>query len=222
MNYNWLTPRDREVYEYLSKNTKYVSTSQLTELFFKVNSKGQILRNGKQICRRRMAALEKNITEIQSFYRQANADKVYTILPPKEHIAPLSKIEHSLSLNELYIQIRKHAAKHGHTIHDFKVETTIKDGIVPDVILTYIINKRARIFFLEYDRSTEPLTRIKKKLERYESYMTRQLYQNEDWQTFDTVVRPQVVFVTESTSRAAKIQKLGAAAYTDVTQILMF
>jgi hypothetical protein len=222
MNYNWLTARDREVYEYLLTKTKYATTSQLTELFFKTNNKGKSIKNSKQICRRRMATLEKNITEIQSFYRQANTDKVYTILPPKEHIAPLSKIEHSLSLNDLYITIRKHAVKHGHTIHDFRVETPIKDGIVPDIILIYIINKRARIFFVEYDRNTEPLTRIRKKIDKYESYMGRQLYAGEDWQFTETIIKPQVVFITGSQARANKIQKLGVAAYTDITQILSY
>lgn len=52
MNYNWLTPRDQAVYDYLKHNAKYVTTSQLAEIFFMKNEKGDI-KNPRLICRRR-------------------------------------------------------------------------------------------------------------------------------------------------------------------------
>lgn len=218
MSYKWLTARDKDIYSYLLNNAKYASTSQLTELFFKTNDKGKNIKNCKQICRRRLNALEENITEITSFYRQANSDKIYTVLPPKEHAAPLSRIEHSLSLNDLYIQIRAYAKRHGHTIHTFMIEPQIKDNIIPDILMIYVINKKARIFFIEYDTGSENMNRIKKKLDRYATYMMRQHYLSEDWQPAS--IKPEVAFITSNPKRMQSIQKLGTAAHTDVLQLL--
>jgi hypothetical protein len=215
-SFNWLTPRDKAVYDYLRNNTKYASTSQLTELFFKQNTHGDI-KNAKLICRRRLAALERNIPEIQSFFMQSNADKIYTIIPPKEYISALSKIEHSLKLNEIYIQVRDYAQQHGHTIYGFKIEPQLKDGIIPDVLLIYVINNRAKIYLIEYDTGSESLNKVRKKIDNYSTYFSRQHYLYEDWQPGQ--IKPEFVFVTTQ-ARAAKIQKMGVAAYSGAVQML--
>lgn len=223
MSYNWLTERDKEVYEYLCNNTRYVSTSQLAELFFRERMKDKKpISDPKKICRRRMSEIEKNLPGVQSFFRQANTDKIYTILPPKENIAAISRIEHSLRLNDLYIQIRKYAKEHGDKIYDFKIEPQIKGDIIPDILLIYQKGNKGRIFFIEYDRNTEAINKIKKKLERYDAYMMKQLYLSEDWQPSENGIKPSVVFICDNTARAERIRKLGATAYNDVTEILKY
>lgn len=218
-SYSWLTPRDEKVYDYLKNHAKFVSTSQLTELFFKENENG-IIKNSKIICRRRLAAIEKNIEEVKSFYRQRNTDKIYTITAKSDNIIPTSQIEHSLKLNDLYIQIKKYAKQNSHTIHNFIIEQSLSDKTIPDIILIYSINKRARIFLIEYDTGTETLTRIRKKIERYNLYFDRQLYLNENWQP--TNIRPQLCFISCSEARIKRILGMGVMAYDNITKLLNY
>jgi hypothetical protein len=216
-----MTERDRRVYEYLKNNAKYVTTSQIAELFFTRNSNGKAIKSSKLICRRRMATMERYLPDVQSFYRQANTDKIYTTTALKvENIVALSQIEHSLKLNDLYIQIREYADKNNHKIHTFRVEPTLKDGLIPDILLIYVKDKKARIFFIEYDRSTETLTRIKKKIERYELYMSKQLYLQEDWQP--GTIKPEVVFICEDQHRTTALQKRGIKACANIQSLLTY
>jgi hypothetical protein len=219
MKFNWLTERDHAVYEYLQNNAKYVTTSQLTELFFRKNEKGEI-KQAKLICRRRMKILEQNIPGVVSLFRQASSDKIYTISNGKEHISDLARIEHSIRLNDFFIELKRHSEEKNHQIYAFKVECKLKENIIPDILLIYIKNKMARIFFIEYDRGTEPLTRIKRKIDKYEVYFMKRLFLSEDWQP--AAIKPDLYFLCDKQSRADNIKALGVPAETSILNIVNF
>jgi len=217
INFRWLTERDKRVLEFLN-HAKYVSTSQISELFFKYRDDGTENKNPEVICRRRMKTLEDN-SMVKSFYRQAGSDKIYTVQDVKvERIVTINQIKHSLELNDLYIKIKRYAGMTGHTIHDFYIERTLENGLIPDIILIYVIKGKAKILFLEYDRGTETLTRIKKKLENYKTYLDKQLYLDEDFQVSN--IRPEIWFICESERRSKNIGNLGARCTTKIESML--
>lgn len=217
INFRWLTERDKRVLDFLCR-ARYVSTSQLTELFFRYRDDGTENKNPDVVCRRRMKVLEDN-NMVKSFYRQAGSDKIYTVHDVKvERIVTLNQIKHSLEINDLFIQIKRYAGYKGHTIHDFYIERPLLNGIIPDIILVYVIKGRAKILFIEYDRGTETLTRIRKKVENYKAYLDKQLYLDEDFQV--SKIRPEIWFVCESERRAKNIELLGVKCTTCIEKML--
>lgn len=218
-DFNWLTPRDKAAYEFLSSNALYATTTQLSELFYSHNDRG-IICNSRAICRRRMARLQQYFPNIQSFLWLNNTDKVYTSLSPKLNAIAIDSIAHSLKLVDLYINIHNHATAHGHKIHNILFETKLANGIVPDIILIYVINNKARIFFIEYDTGSEALPRIKQKLIAYRTYFDKQLYLHEPWQP--SIIKPELIFITNTQNRADKISNLGGVAYVAITDALKY
>ena len=217
--FNWMTPRDLLAYDFLDKTALYATTTQLAELFYSRNEKG-VINNSKAICRRRMAQIQEHFPNIKSFLWQSNSDKIYTSLPPRHNAIAVNVISHSLKLVDLYIQINNYALTHGNKIYNVLFESKLASGILPDIILTYIIDNKARIFFFEYDTGTEALPRIKDKLTAYENYFDKQLYLHESWQP--SKIKPELIFITPSQNRADKINKLGGVATTDITNALKY
>jgi len=220
IDFNWLTERDKKVLEFLS-HAKYVSTSQITQLFFEENyHDGSKNKYADIICRRRMKVIADNGL-VKSFYRQANKDKIYTMQDVKlERIVTINQIQHSLELNDLFIEIHRHAKKNNHTIYDFYIEKPIQNKIIPDMILVYEIRHKAKIFFIEYDRGTETITRIRKKRKDYKTYFDKQYYLNEDWQVSN--IKPDLWYITKSEKRAKNIERLGINATTNIKNVLNF
>lgn len=217
--FNWMTPRDLQVYDFLDKTALYATTTQLSELFYSRNDKGTI-NNSKAICRRRLAQIQEHFPNIKSFLWQSNSDKIYTSLPPRPAAISVNAISHSLKLVDLYVSINNHATERGHKIHSILFESKLANGIVADIILIYVIENRARIYFIEYDTGTESIPRIKQKLAAYQTYYDRQLYLSETWQP--SKIKPELVFITPSQARADKINKSGGVAITDITAALQY
>lgn len=220
MDTSRLTERDKRVWEYITK-TRYVTTSQLAKLFFWYDEKGNRNKYAADICRRRLKYMEENLP-ITSFYRGARDEKIYCIQKPaKEIMLTPGALDHSITLNDVMIKIKQHADRHKHTIFDFRIEPVLLNKLIPDILLIYVIHNKAKIFFIEYDRGTMTLNRIRKKLLQYKEYFDKKLYLDEDWQP--DRIRPSIVYLCESENRARHIKELGnIEVVTDITKILFW
>ncbi|MCM8900636.1 replication-relaxation family protein [Caldicoprobacter algeriensis] len=218
MDTSRLTERDKKVWEYIAK-TRYVTTSQLAQLFFWYDENGKRNKYALDICRRRLKYMEENLP-ITSFYRGARSEKVYCLKKPgKEVMLTPGALDHSIELNDIMIKIKHHADRNKHNIVDFRIEPVLLNKVMPDILLIYEINKRIKIFFIEYDKGTMTLNRIRKKLLQYKEYFAKKLYLEEDWQPGD--IKPSIVYLCESEARAQNIRQLGSVdVVTDITKIL--
>lgn len=220
MDTSRLTNRDRQVWEYIGK-TRYVTTSQLAKLFFWYDEQGNRNKYAEDICRRRMKYMEENLP-ITSFYRGARDEKVFCVQKPgKEIMLTPSAMDHSIELNDIFLKIKRHAERHKHTIFDVRIEPALLNRLMPDILLIYVIREKARIFFIEYDKGTMTLNRLKKKLIQYKEYFEKQLYLDEEWQP--DRIRPNIVYLCESEARARHIKELGNVdVVTDITKVLFW
>lgn len=225
----WLQPRDKEVLKFIYFH-RFSSTSQITEIFFKYQENGELQKYPKCIARRRLAKY-RDEGLIKSFYT-ANTDMIHSInekgvmlvasilnttfsklyYNPREDLISIGIANHSLLLNDLYIDLLNHSNRLGGKIIDYKVEVLSRIDykykeknytLQPDVFMLYqpdIEKPTAYPYFIELDLNTEAPKAYKEKVEKYERYYDSKDYQSQ-YSTF-----PKIVTITTNEARLKRLK----------------
>lgn len=226
----WLRERDKKVIKFIYFH-RFVSTSQIADIFFKYTEKGTIMKYPKNVARRRLQKYREEGL-IKSFYT-SNTDMIHTIdekgvmlvasilgttfnklyFNPKEDLLSIGLANHSLLLNDIYITLMNAADKKGGKILEYKVEvlnrTTFtyknrKYTFQPDAYMLYqpdIRKKLAYPYFIELDLETESPKKYKEKVINYENYYDSRDYQSQ-YNTF-----PKIITITNTKARADRLKK---------------
>lgn len=225
----WITERDKEVLKFIYFH-RFVSTNQLAELFFKYKKNGELQKYPRGITRRRLLRYREEGL-IKSFYT-SNTDMIHTIdekgvmvvasilgtnfnslyFNPKSDLIGIGLANHSLLLNDLYIDLLRACVATGGKIIEYKVEAlnrvnykykNKKRYFQPDAYMLYAPNKNKRIaypYFIELDLDTESPKKYSEKIEQYENYYDSRDYQSQ-YNSF-----PKIVTVTITKARAERLK----------------
>lgn len=225
----WLQGRDEDVLKFIYYH-RFVSTSQIAEIFFKYKDDGDLQKYPKGLARRRLLKY-RNEGLIKSFYT-SNKDMIHSIdekgvyivasilnttfnklyFNPKEDLISIGLANHSLLLNDLYIKFLDHARATGGDIIEYKVESLNRISykyknknyiFQPDAYMLYKPKKEKGIaypYFIELDLDTEAPKKYAEKIEQYERY-----YDSRDYQMQYSLF-PKIVTITTTKARCERLK----------------
>jgi hypothetical protein len=225
-----LTKRDIEVLKLLYYN-RFLHGGQIAELFYKYKNDEVNLRRDV-IARRRLWKMIKNKL-VKEYVPYANKKKIYALddagvelvcsivgtkyenYAKRENILNMGLMEHSLEINDFYINLSNYCRDHNYTIKTFQVErhnrrtfTHNKQSYTfqPDIffIITNATGK-GKVYYAELDRNTEAPKKFAKKVINYEAFYHQEL-QKEDWNNQN--IRPDIIVLCDNKNRLERLQEV--------------
>jgi hypothetical protein len=228
MNKLHLMPRDKDMLKFLYYN-RFAQADQLAELFYKFDDKGQENKLKEDIARRRLRAMIKDGI-IQEYLPYAKLKKIYALTDngvmlvcswvgakyenyaKRENIFNAGLMEHSLEINDFYINLLNYCRDHNYTIKTFQVErhnrrtfTNNKQSYTFQPDIFFIITNasgRGKVFYAELDRNTEAPKKFAKKIQNYEAFYHQELFK-EDWNNQN--IRPDIIVICDNINRIQRL-----------------
>jgi hypothetical protein len=231
MNKLHLMPRDKDMLKFLYYN-RFAQADQLAELFYKFDDKGQENKLKEDIARRRLRAMIKDGI-IQEYLPYAKLKKIYALTDngvilvcswvgakyenyaKRENIFNAGLMEHSLEINDFYINLLNYCRDHNYTIKTFQVErhnrrtfTNNKQSYTFQPDIFFIITNasgRGKVFYAELDRNTEAPKKFAKKIQNYEAFYRSELFK-EDWNNQN--IRPDIIVICDNINRIQRLTEV--------------
>jgi hypothetical protein len=236
MNKLHLMPRDKNMLKFLYYN-RFAKADQLAELFYKYDNTGHENKLKEDIARRRLRAM---IVDgiIQEYLPYVKLKKIYALTDngvmlvcswigakyenyaKRENIFNAGLMEHSLEINDFYINLLNYCRDHNYTIMTFTVERHNRRTFShnkqsytfqPDIF--FIITNasgRGKVFYAELDRGTESPKKFAKKVQNYEAFYNSELFK-EDWNNQN--ISPDIITLCDNKNR---IQRLTEAVRSNL------
>jgi hypothetical protein len=222
-----LTPRDKEMLTLLYYN-RFMHVGQIGELFYK----GEANTHYEDIARRRLRKMIQN-NLIKEYVPYARQRKVYALddngvalvcswinakyesYAKRENILNMGLMEHSLEINDFYINLLNYCRDHNYTIKTFQVErhnrrtfTHNKQSYTFQPDIFFIITNatgRGKVYYAELDRNTEAPKKFAKKVPAYEAFYHQELFK-EDWNNQN--IRPDIIVLCDNKGRIERLQEV--------------
>lgn len=219
-----LTPRDKEMLTLLYYN-RFMHVGQIGELFYK----GEGNTHYEDIARRRLRKMIQNKL-IKEYVPYARQRKIYALddngvalvcswigakyenYAKRENILNTGLMEHSLEINDFYINLSKYCCDHNYIIKTFQVERHNRRAFTynkqsytfqPDIF--FIVTNasgRGKVFYCELDRGTEAPKKFAKKVPAYEAFFYSELFK-EDWNNQN--IRPDIITLCDNENRIQRL-----------------
>lgn len=227
-----LMRRDKEFLITLYNN-RFMSTEQIAKLFYKYDEEGKENIKYKDIALRRLRKMKaKDNQLILEYIPYANESKVYTLAEKgvimvcswlnrkyesytsKNDMLQIGLVEHSLEINDIYINLLDLCRKYNYEMLTFLVEKhnrrTVKHNgmnmtFQPDMfmILKNKLTNKGRPYYIELDRNTEAPKKFSQKIIPYETFYQSEVFK-EDWNNQN--IRPDILVLVDNESRAERLQ----------------
>lgn len=244
-----MTKRDKNAMILLYSN-RYLTSVQLSEIIYKYNDKGGINKDKEPITRRSMQRLIK-LKYIKEWQPYARQHKIYCLddlgvalvcswlnvpyenYAKKENVLNLGYIEHTLAINDFYIQLIEYCAANKKHVKSFTVERHNrrtfecgKDKITFQPDAFFIITDyadRGKAYYLELDRGTEAPKKFADKVKSYEAFYKSEVF-NEPWNV--SKVHPIILVLVNNKNRAERLQGIVKSSLkwvfiTDIKEIVL-
>jgi hypothetical protein len=226
-----LTLRDRNTLTLLYYN-RFMHVGQIAELFYKYDDQGILNKTREELARARIRKMIKNKL-VKEYVPYARQRKVYALdddgvslvcswigakyenYAKRENILNMGLMEHSLEINDFYINLSNYCRDHSYTIKTFQVERHNRRAFThnkqsytfqPDIffIITNATGK-GKVFYAELDRGTEAPKKFAKKVINYEAFYHQEL-QKEDWNNQN--IRPDIIVLCDNKNRLERLQEV--------------
>jgi hypothetical protein len=231
MNKLHLMPRDKDMLKFLYYN-RFAHIEHIAELFYKYDDKGKENKLKEDIARRRLRAMISDGI-IQEYLPYAKLKKIYALADngvmlvcswisakyenyaKRENIFNAGLMEHSLEINDFYINLLNYCRDHNYIIKTFQVErhnrrtfTHNKQSYTfqPDIffIITNASNK-GKVYYAELDRNTEAPKKFAKKVPSYEAFYHQELFK-EDWNNQN--IQPTIIVLCDNKNRLERLAEV--------------
>jgi hypothetical protein len=228
MNKLRLMPRDKNMLKFLYYN-RFAHADHIAELFYKYDDEGRENKLKEDISRRRLRAMIKDGI-VQEYLPYAKLKKIYALTDngvmlvcswvgakyenyaKRENIFNAGLMEHSLEINDFYINLSNYCRDHNYTIKTFQVErhnrrtfTCNKQSYTFQPDIFFIITNatgRGKVFYAELDRGTEAPKKFAKKISAYEAFYNSELTK-EDWNNQN--IRPDIIVLCDNKNRIERL-----------------
>jgi hypothetical protein len=228
MNKLHLMPRDKNMLKFLYYN-RFAKAEQLAELFYKYDDNGRENKLKIDIAWRRLRSMI-NDGIIQEYLPYAKQKKIYALADngvmlvcswvgakyenyaKRENIFNAGLMEHSLEINDFYINLSNYCRDHNYTIKTFQVErhnrrtfTHNKQSYTFQPDIFFIITNasgKGKVYYAELDRNTEAPKKFAKKVPAYEAFYHQELFK-EDWNNQN--IRPDIITLCDNENRIQRL-----------------
>jgi hypothetical protein len=198
-------------------------------LFYKYDEFGDLNKEREEIARGRIRKMIKKKL-LKEYVPYARHRKIYALdddgvvlvcswigakyenYAKRENILQMGLMEHSLEINDFYINLSNYCRDHNYTIKTFQVERHNRRTFTynnqsytfqPDIFFV-IVNSanRGKVFYVELDRGTEAPKKFAKKISAYEAFYRAEVFL-EDWNNQN--IRPDIIVLCDNKNRIQRL-----------------